>query len=253
MSAEFGWIDNQGELRPRSWEEYCKYFRKIPAPQGWEHKPQTWTEYCRMVRSAPDWPSVQMLMNRYGAQFNQPPLRIAPLASNAPRVKPTAKSELVKAQTARRPVYDPPRENNRTLRNKRRRLLARDPHCFWCGCLVVETLSRSSNQATIDHLYSRLNPHRPKRHSEGRAVLHVLACYACNNSRADAEIEGRPFIPKLPGRLETARLACAVNPVDVAIPAPPPIPQQVAERKSPMRIIQTIEEAIAFARENPAR
>ena len=245
--SDYGWIDDRGELRPRDWEEHCKYFRKIPAPAGWEHKPQTWAEYCRMVIAAPDWPTTKRLMQRYYRSFdpnrpNLPSKRMSPPAPQ-PRKEP-------KPPPSVRRVYDPPRENQSTLAAKRRRLLRMSPHCFWCGCRVGETLLETSNRATIDHLYSRLHPHRPKRYSERRAVLHVLACNDCNQERALAELRGEPFIPKLAERLEHAQLACAVNPIDAAIPESHHYTERQGSPKHPRRTICTIEEAIAFAREH---
>jgi len=241
--ADLGWIDNQGQLRPRDWEEHCKYFRKIPAPQGWEHKPQTWAEYCRMVVAAPDWPTTQRLMEQYHDAFELNSLSpVYPQAQKQPKLPPVPRA-----------VYDPPRESQTVLRTKRRRLLQMKPHCFWCGCLVVETLNEIPNKATIDHLYSRHHPYRTRRHSEAHAVLHVLACYACNQSRAMCELKGIPFIPRLAERLEIARLACAVNPVDVAIPESRHFVRRRGAPVHPRRVLCTIEEAIAFAQENPSR
>jgi hypothetical protein len=32
-AQEYGWTDNEGCLRPRDWEEYCKYFREVKLPK----------------------------------------------------------------------------------------------------------------------------------------------------------------------------------------------------------------------------
>lgn len=69
---------------------------------------------------------------------------------------------------------------------RRQRLLEADPHCYWCGREVVEWVFESGvapplNQATIDHVNSRVRGPRPK---IGRWVL---ACRECNEGRAREE------------------------------------------------------------------
>lgn len=87
----------------------------------------------------------------------------------------------------------------------------------------------------------------------------MLACSACNNQRSVCESRGQPFIPKLPERLEYAQKADATlaHGQRQNAPAPKVIKQVVVLQEEPtripMRVIQTLQEAVEFARENPAR
>lgn len=201
------WIDNNGEQRPQSWEEY-------------------------------------LTMKEYAPAWSTPPQAYQPL-----RVRADGKISKI-----------------------RRRLFRVDPHCFWCGRTVFLNVPHATpSLATVDHLYSRLHPQRLNKYREQSGVLHVLACHQCNHDRSVCEQKGRPFIPKLAERLEFAQLADAtLAPKDGPIPALPPTKRQVRRantrmRKSekklleefqqgpPMRVIQTFEEAVEYARENPAR
>lgn len=163
-------------------------------------------------------------------------------------------------------------DDGKTLR-MRIRLFRADPHCFWCGVeTVLETSAQGqSDFATVDHLYSRWHPERKTRHVRGDGVLHVLACSSCNGERAGAENQSIPFVPKLPERREFAQLADATlarksQPKPeyvVKPPAPTRHPDQLRTLKEehleetcrvlPMRRIETLEQAIQFARENPSR
>lgn len=160
------------------------------------------------------------------------------------------------------PLHAREHEEDRGLKI-RARLLRADPHCFWCGIEVVPDQPKQPDFATVDHLYSRWHPERLARHADGRSVLHVLACAACNQERAGCESQGVPFTPKLPERWEFAKLADAAlasngRPV---LHSGPPLKAAVRQRLAlkpkppspPMRVIQTLEEAIEYARENPGR
>lgn len=157
--------------------------------------------------------------------------------------------------------------------SQRKKLFSLDPHCFWCGCLT--TLDYSNPQlttlATVDHLYSRWHPARSRRkHTK------VLACFACNQRRNNCECKGTYFMPKLPQRVDIARETCATMARAITTGRKEPEPrkssiatlravhpaailtlseeyQREVKRKQPMRVIQTFEEAIEFARENPGR
>lgn len=84
------------------------------------------------------------------------------------------------------------------------------------------------------------------------------------------------FMPKLPHRVDIARETCATMARAIITGQKSPEPRKSAiatlravhpaailtlteeyeyevERKQPMRVIQTLEEAITYARENPAR
>lgn len=156
-------------------------------------------------------------------------------------------------QKGRDPKPDP-------LPRMRIRLFRADPHCFWCGIEVVLDGHKRPDLATVDHLYSRWHPERKARHIEGRGVLHVMACSACNSERAACENQLQPFIPKLADKLEFAQLADATiarktQPQQLAsnLPASITQPKQAEPVKSTIRVICTLEEAIKFARENPSR
>ena len=74
--------------------------------------------------------------------------------------------------------------------NKRRAALhAKSPHCIWCGreTLLVDMPPKGTHarMATVDHLVSR-NLGR----KVGETTVTVLACYACNVNRAEAEQRG---------------------------------------------------------------
>lgn len=190
--------------------------------------------------------------------------------------------------------YIPPRKNAGRVPRMRLRLFRASPHCFWCGKPVqLDAEHGSENFATVDHLYSRFHPARLLMHQGPPRTLHVLACAPCNQERSLCETRQRPFIPKLPQRLEYARLADATlarqsNPVPAPLPAirkrdrrtvptPPRTDLKTYDemiRNAPdwpttkalmqarfryvsqhrtMRVICTLKEAVAFARENPSR
>lgn len=75
-----------------------------------------------------------------------------------------------------------------TKMNQRARLWHKDPHCHWCKTLTVLTTGKlqQANSATIDHLYSKLNPKRRTPCAPGE-VRRVLACYTCNQRRSIEE------------------------------------------------------------------
>jgi hypothetical protein len=70
--------------------------------------------------------------------------------------------------------------------NKKKRrleLFEKDPHCHWCGREVVLVHQMRGgatlpNQATLEHLFDRLNPLRFDIRYAGER--YVLACYECN-------------------------------------------------------------------------
>ena len=61
-----------------------------------------------------------------------------------------------------------------------------NPHCHWCG--KPTTLTGSTEQkitpetATLDHLYSRLDPRR-REVNRSMEKRRLLACYECNQRR----------------------------------------------------------------------
>lgn len=78
------------------------------------------------------------------------------------------------------------------IRRRRSRLFVlQGGRCFWCQCTVVELppvprrKHPPQNMATLDHLDSRLSPHRGQwRPGVERTVL---ACLGCNLRRGAAE------------------------------------------------------------------
>lgn len=71
---------------------------------------------------------------------------------------------------------------------RKRNLMARDPHCYWCGCEVflyrIQPKMRvPDNAATIDHLFSRVIGPRKNLHQE----VTVLSCKKCNEERSEFE------------------------------------------------------------------
>ena len=82
---------------------------------------------------------------------------------------------------------------------KRRKVLsmhaAQSGLCHWCrklcflpgeACYLRPNNGKLGGKAaTLDHLYSRLNP---LRHQKVEGPRHVMACSTCNNQRARAEM-----------------------------------------------------------------
>lgn len=90
-------------------------------------------------------------------------------------------------------------------RNAKLRLMNEDPHCHWCGILVVDYgmipygKRSPDDMATIDHVKSRVFRRK------GETVEKVLACNVCNVRRGvednHAMQEARGLIKK---KLSTA-------------------------------------------------
>lgn len=81
------------------------------------------------------------------------------------------------------------------FKKQRTRLWKENPHCFYCKCLTIlpedlpvehgyasgKLKNVPDDMATIEHIYSRLNPSRWIRGKR------VLACYKCNNEKSREE------------------------------------------------------------------
>lgn len=70
----------------------------------------------------------------------------------------------------------------------RLRLWQQDPHCHWCGRVTVYRkvmIGQRPNDATVDHIHSKLDPERHASETEPHEI--VLACRACNGLRAHRE------------------------------------------------------------------
>lgn len=89
------------------------------------------------------------------------------------------------------------------LKRRRLKLWKENPHCSFCGVLTIlpEDVSRKTkapdpdNMATIEHVYSRLNPHRNIKDKEERrraqkeefGQRRILSCRKCNLERSEKE------------------------------------------------------------------
>ena len=85
--------------------------------------------------------------------------------------------------------------SRKSQKQRRERLFAEDPHCFWCGCeLVPYPHGRGTvppNAVTLDHVVSRLHPDRSKgKRGKERTVI---ACNFCNTRRNDYEQASVPL------------------------------------------------------------
>lgn len=77
-------------------------------------------------------------------------------------------------------------------KRRQRALLFAQQHgrCYWCGChMVMPNPVKGQvpplNEATLDHLDSRLSRERGTFPGQGR---HVAACRQCNEQRASQEV-----------------------------------------------------------------
>ena len=77
-------------------------------------------------------------------------------------------------------------------RSEKIKLWNENSKCYWCGIQTQLTNCPdgkiSDTAATIDHLYSKLNPHRWVRRHPGQ-VKKVLACHSCNQRRSIEETQ----------------------------------------------------------------
>jgi hypothetical protein len=123
--------------------------------------------------------------------------------------------------------------------NKRARLHAENPRCYWCDVVTVLEIVTPHNPttATIDHLYSKLHPERNVAVNVHKIVL---ACHECNNERHVCETKRRPFVPKLAHRRAEAEKYDATL-----------APEPKREAHSTLLVIRTIEDAVRFARQEP--
>lgn len=85
--------------------------------------------------------------------------------------------------------------SNERKRVKRNRLFEQqNGHCYYCNCdCILPPLHepgikrlRPDNEATIEHLRSRLDPLRQT--YEPGTKRQVMACYKCNHTRAAVEV-----------------------------------------------------------------
>lgn len=88
--------------------------------------------------------------------------------------------------------------SSKSRRARLRNLLKLDPHCFWCGCLVIlgtrnrngkDHVTCSPHMATLDHITSRNN----KNWKKGMRNRIVLSCTECNNKRQIEETKELPI------------------------------------------------------------
>jgi hypothetical protein len=84
---------------------------------------------------------------------------------------------------------------NEKLRKQRKRLWEKQRgKCYWCEqktrLLYITDGKVPKDAATIDHLDSRLNANRGNFNG---FLRHVMACWKCNNDRANAEVAALPL------------------------------------------------------------
>ena len=81
--------------------------------------------------------------------------------------------------------------SNRSLKVK---LHAENPLCHWCQRETKLTnIQHIKGQpdplmATVDHIISRLNPHRWVKKNSAEERRKVLACFECNSKRSQVEV-----------------------------------------------------------------
>ena len=80
-------------------------------------------------------------------------------------------------------------------RQKKEKLYAKDPFCFWCRRslsiygILLSGQPHPEDMATLDHLRSRLNPERRNGLDYPGQIQIVLSCPGCNKARSDKEQE----------------------------------------------------------------
>src|SRR5688572_27785009 len=82
--------------------------------------------------------------------------------------------------------------NSSKFRKQLLQMWNENPHCHWCGkftTLEGRTENKlTSETATLDHLYSRLDPRR-KEINRTMEKRRLLACYECNQRRCREEMD----------------------------------------------------------------
>jgi len=78
---------------------------------------------------------------------------------------------------------------NKYFKKRLLTLLARDPHCYWCGKEVFKASKHPKlhNHATIDHFFSKARGKRPVvgKHLPPNTQTLLLCCLQCNTRRAN--------------------------------------------------------------------
>lgn len=83
---------------------------------------------------------------------------------------------------------------SRLHKRVRKKLHAENPNCYWCGkATVLRKRSGRGKQkpddATLEHLISKLSPDTAQRQNPDNMRL---ACYACNHQRGEDEVNAFP-------------------------------------------------------------
>jgi hypothetical protein len=78
------------------------------------------------------------------------------------------------------------------LRNWRLRQFRKHPYCYWCGRKLrlidrEKPGKQEDDEATVDHLRSRLDEIRTEPQPRHREWRRVLSCFKCNNERSALE------------------------------------------------------------------
>ena len=91
--------------------------------------------------------------------------------------------------------------SSKRLAKQRKAMWRLNPRCYYCGVVtILRPLHIPGQQlmpeiryrvATLDHVRARHHPDRTKPPEPGE-VLHVLACWRCNNERDQRELQMKP-------------------------------------------------------------
>ena len=87
-------------------------------------------------------------------------------------------------------------------------------HCAYCGCQTQRHKANQTNSATFDHIYPRA------RGGTNEWLNGALACFSCNNKKADRTPEeaGMPLLikPWIPTPAEMMKLRLHLHPLNVS-------------------------------------
>lgn len=117
-----------------------------------------------------------------------------------------------------------------TLRALRLGMIARDPHCFWCGCFVREynlpAIKKGTfypdNMATVEHLFDRFEPEKRYKVYPNHEDK-VLACFKCNSARGKLKVKSLPkdYLDMRQRKAEERKELGLNTPRPLYLPVPP--------------------------------
>jgi hypothetical protein len=119
-----------------------------------------------------------------------------------------------------------------------------DPHCYWCGQMthLGPFENTPPNAATTDHVRCRMSPARQRAcqqaHEQGEhhKEIVVLACYRCNNLRANFEQKFFDRLVEVMDEDHRVRTKYADKPLTQALGLP--LPQTSPVPAGPLRLMQ---------------